>query len=198
MPASALERLILPARVADYTPAYLDELTASGDLLWSGGGAIGEHDGWISLAFADTAPLLLPPPADVGGPVHAAILTALAGGQALFLRTLAERVNDILASTPPAPSADQLMLDAPTLGRPPAADTAASKRTGGRGNLGRPARGQAAEPPAPNGLPATAPPAISPTTPASAAPARPGAVTHAGDWSCGRWRRRSCGWWRCR
>ncbi|GAA1544553.1 hypothetical protein GCM10009827_075480 [Dactylosporangium maewongense] len=104
MPASALERLILPTRVADYTPAYLDELCASGDLLWSGGGAIGEHDGWVSLAFADTASLLLPPPADVGGPVHAAILTALAGGQALFLRTLAERVNEILASAPP-PSA---------------------------------------------------------------------------------------------
>ncbi|MEV0127054.1 DEAD/DEAH box helicase [Dactylosporangium sp. NPDC050688] len=102
MPASAVERLILPARVADYTPAYLDELCASGDLLWSGGGAIGEHDGWISLAFADTAPLLLPPPAEVGGPLHAAILTALAGGQALFLRTLAERVNEILAASPPA------------------------------------------------------------------------------------------------
>jgi ATP-dependent Lhr-like helicase len=118
MPASALERLILPARVADYTPAYLDELCASGDLFWAGGGAIGEHDGWVSLAFADTAPLLLPPPADVGGPVHAAVLTALAGGQALFLRTLAERVNDILASAPPPPPPG-----APVLGPAPAGDT---------------------------------------------------------------------------
>ncbi|WVK85342.1 ATP-dependent helicase [Dactylosporangium sp. AC04546] len=101
MPASALERLILPARVADYTPAYLDELCASGDLVWSGAGAIGEHDGWLSLAFADTAPLLLTPPTEVGGPLHDAILTALDGGQALFLRTLADRVTEILTSAPP-------------------------------------------------------------------------------------------------
>ncbi|MFC4996639.1 DEAD/DEAH box helicase [Dactylosporangium cerinum] len=143
MPASALERLILPARVADYTPAYLDELCASGDLLWSGGGAIGEHDGWISLAFADTAPLLLPPPADVGGPVHAAILTALAGGQALFLRTLAERVNDILASAPP-PAGDQTALDAPAPELPSGRDTGGSGSTRRRGGGTRTVRGQAA------------------------------------------------------
>jgi ATP-dependent Lhr-like helicase len=93
MPASALERLILPARVGDYSQAYLDELTASGDLVWAGAGAIGEHDGWISLAFADAAPLLLPPPTDVGGPLHEAVLDALAGGQALFFRGLAENIH---------------------------------------------------------------------------------------------------------
>ncbi|GAA2631192.1 ATP-dependent helicase [Dactylosporangium fulvum] len=101
MPASALERLILPSRVADYTPAYLDELCSSGDLVWAGGGAIGEHDGWISLAFADTAPLLLPAPTDVGGPLHEAILTALDGGQALFFRSLSERVAAVLPAPPP-------------------------------------------------------------------------------------------------
>jgi ATP-dependent Lhr-like helicase len=99
MPASALERLILPARVADYTPAYLDELCASGDLVWAGTGAIGEHDGWISLAFADTAALLLPAPTDIGGPLHEAILTALDGGQALFLRSLAERIAETVPAT---------------------------------------------------------------------------------------------------
>ena len=36
IPASAWERLVLPARVADYSPAYLDELCASGELLWAG------------------------------------------------------------------------------------------------------------------------------------------------------------------
>ncbi|MET7401828.1 ATP-dependent helicase [Dactylosporangium sp. NPDC005572] len=137
MPASALERLILPARVADYTPAYLDELCASGDLVWSGAGAIGEHDGWLSLAFADTAPLLLHPPTDVGGPLHDAILTALDGGQALFLRTLADRVTEILASAPPAAA----LPDPPPTpnGGEAARDGAASERAprnGARARLG--------------------------------------------------------------
>ncbi|GAA0722327.1 ATP-dependent helicase [Dactylosporangium roseum] len=100
MPASALERLILPSRVADYAPAHLDELCSSGDLVWAGGGAIGEHDGWIRLAFADTAPLLLPAPTDVGGPLHEAILAALDGGQALFFRNLSERAAAALPAPP--------------------------------------------------------------------------------------------------
>ena len=35
-PASAWESLILPSRVADYEPALLDELTASGEITWVG------------------------------------------------------------------------------------------------------------------------------------------------------------------
>ena len=38
VPASALESLVLPARVAGYTPALLDELTAGGEVLWAGHG----------------------------------------------------------------------------------------------------------------------------------------------------------------
>jgi ATP-dependent Lhr-like helicase len=93
IPASALERLVLPARVADYSPSYLDELCAAGDVVWSGAGAIGEHDGWVTLAFADTAPLLLPPVTEADGPVHEAVLGILDGGQAMFLRTIAERLS---------------------------------------------------------------------------------------------------------
>ena len=33
MPASALERLVLPARVSGYSPAMLDELTTAGEVL---------------------------------------------------------------------------------------------------------------------------------------------------------------------
>ncbi|HKT04026.1 MAG TPA: helicase-related protein, partial [Rugosimonospora sp.] len=96
VPASALERLILPARVADYSPAYLDELCASGEVLWAGAGAIAGGDGWVSLAFADSAPLLLAPPSDALAltPLHEAVLAALDGGQALFHRSLAELVAD--------------------------------------------------------------------------------------------------------
>jgi ATP-dependent Lhr-like helicase len=93
VPASALERLVLAARAADYSPAYLDELCASGDVVWAGSGALSGGDGWITLAYADAAPLLLPmPDAELAlTPLHQAVLDALDGGQALFFRSLADR-----------------------------------------------------------------------------------------------------------
>jgi ATP-dependent Lhr-like helicase len=103
-PASAWERLILPARVADYTPPLLDELCASGEVLWAGSGSIAGGDGWVTLAYADSAPLLLPPPDDVTlTPLHEAVLEALGDGQALFFRNLSDRVkstddNDLSAA----------------------------------------------------------------------------------------------------
>ena len=36
VPASALESLVLPARVRDYEPSYLDELTSAGEVIWAG------------------------------------------------------------------------------------------------------------------------------------------------------------------
>ncbi|SCG70816.1 Lhr family helicase [Micromonospora coxensis] len=95
VPASALERLVLPARVADYSPAQLDELCASGEVLWAGAGAISGGDGWVTLAYADAAPLLLPPPDEAVSltPLHQAVLDALADGQALFFRALSDRVG---------------------------------------------------------------------------------------------------------
>jgi ATP-dependent Lhr-like helicase len=105
IPASALEKLILPSRVADYTPAYLDELCASGDVLWAGAGSIGSSDGWVSLAFADAAELLLPMSSETlaRSPLHDAVLEALDGGQALFFRALTDRIgavddSDLLAA----------------------------------------------------------------------------------------------------
>ena len=95
VPASALESLILPARVAGYSPAYLDELCAGGELVWAGAGAIGRQDGWIRLAYADSAALLFPPPDEATAltPLHEAVLAALDDGQALFFRPLADRVG---------------------------------------------------------------------------------------------------------
>jgi ATP-dependent Lhr-like helicase len=94
VPASALETLVLPTRVADYSPALLDELTAAGEVLWSGAGGLPGNDGWVSLVPADRADLLLPPVTDVTlTPQHEALLDALAGGQALFFRSLADRVT---------------------------------------------------------------------------------------------------------
>ena len=62
LPASALESLVLPARVADYTPALLDELMATGEVLWCGHGSLPGDDGWLSLHLADSAHVTLPGP----------------------------------------------------------------------------------------------------------------------------------------
>jgi ATP-dependent Lhr-like helicase len=94
VPASALETLVLPSRVVGYTPALLDELTASGEVLWAGQGVLPGNDGWVSLQTADAADLLLPPPAELSAtPLHEAVLAALDGDQALFFRSLADRVG---------------------------------------------------------------------------------------------------------
>ncbi|WP_245623336.1 ATP-dependent helicase [Spirillospora albida] len=94
VPASALESLILPSRVAGYSPAMLDELTSAGEVVWAGQGGLPGGDGWVSLHLADTAPLLMPEPAEITlTPVHQAVLDALGDGGALFFRTLSDRVN---------------------------------------------------------------------------------------------------------
>ena len=58
LPASLLETSILPARIADYTPAGLDTLIAAGEVAWAGVEPIGERDGRIALFLADKLPLL--------------------------------------------------------------------------------------------------------------------------------------------
>ncbi|RKN37274.1 Lhr family helicase [Streptomyces hoynatensis] len=94
VPASALERLVLPSRVSGYAPPLLDELTASGEVVWAGAGALPGKDGWISLYPADSAPLLLPPPHPLElSPAHSAVLAALSGGYGLFFRQIAEQVR---------------------------------------------------------------------------------------------------------
>jgi ATP-dependent Lhr-like helicase len=94
VPASALETLVLPSRVPGYHPALLDELTSSGEVMWAGQGSLPGGDGWVSLYFADTAPLLLPEPAEITmTPVHEQVLEALGGGGALFFRGLSDRLG---------------------------------------------------------------------------------------------------------
>ena len=102
VPASALETLVLPGRVPGYSPALLDELTSAGEIVWAGAGALPGGDGWLVLAPADGAPLLLPEPAEVSmTPLHSAVLEALGGGGALFFRMLSDRVGGLLDG--PAP-----------------------------------------------------------------------------------------------
>ncbi len=96
VPASALETLVLPSRVTGYAASMLDELTASGELLWAGQGSLPGNDGWVSLTLADSADLLLAPISDYSStPLHDRVLEVLEGGQALFFRQLSDKVSSL-------------------------------------------------------------------------------------------------------
>lgn len=85
IPASILERHVLPARMAEYRSAELDTLCTSGDLIWVGAGSIGHNDGRVRLLFRDQAPLLgAPTDEPVEGEVHDAIRGLLAVRGASF------------------------------------------------------------------------------------------------------------------
>src|SRR5204862_2711961 len=82
IPASVLERDVLPARVPGYQPRLLDELGALGEVAWVGRGSLGRDDGRIALyrpgreALRPTGPVDgAEPPA---GPRHEAIREHLA------------------------------------------------------------------------------------------------------------------------
>ena len=101
IPASAWESLVLPSRVADYTPALLDELTSSGEVLWSGHGSLPGRDGWIALHPAESASLTLAELDDAldpaPGSLEAQLLASLALGGAYFagqLRQLTGAENE--------------------------------------------------------------------------------------------------------
>ncbi|HYH31900.1 MAG TPA: DEAD/DEAH box helicase, partial [Pseudonocardia sp.] len=121
LPASALEALILPARLPGYTPALLDELTAAGEVTWSGCGPLAGSDGWLAVAPSDVADLLLPEPEPdtAATPLHRAVLAALGlpdldvppvGGGALFFRELADRAaRTLLDAGEQAPADDAVV-----------------------------------------------------------------------------------------
>jgi ATP-dependent Lhr-like helicase len=93
VPASALERQVLAARLPGYHPGLLDELCASGEVVWAGAGALGSDDGWVSLYLAEGAPLLLPEPLPVElSPLAVRVRDALAGRGAMFFRQLSDAV----------------------------------------------------------------------------------------------------------
>src|SRR5215216_4836011 len=94
VPASALERQILAARLPGYHPGLLDQLCASGEVVWAGAGALGSDDGWVSLYLAEAAPLLLPDPVPVElSPQAVQVSNALAERGAMFFRQLSDAVG---------------------------------------------------------------------------------------------------------
>jgi ATP-dependent Lhr-like helicase len=92
IPASVLERDVLPARVAGYQPRLLDELGALGEVAWVGRGSLGRDDGRIALVRPGRE-ILRPPGAPDGSeppsePRHVAIREHLAARGASFYREL--------------------------------------------------------------------------------------------------------------
>ena len=89
LPAEVWERDVLPRRVGAYSPAWIDQLCASGELVWVGAGALGRNSGRVALYFREDAPALGPPsdrraaeaPTE---PRHSAVRERLATGACFF------------------------------------------------------------------------------------------------------------------
>jgi ATP-dependent Lhr-like helicase len=92
---SVYERDVLPARVRGYQPRLLDELCASGELVWLGRGSIGADDGRVALFRRDRLHLLAPsvpedPPSE---PIHQRIREHLSNRGASFFREVFSAVG---------------------------------------------------------------------------------------------------------
>ena len=91
IPASALERQVLATRLPGYSSALLDQLGASGEIVWAGAGPLGSDDGWVVLALADKAHLLFPEiSTEELTPMATRIADALSSGGAMFFRQIAD------------------------------------------------------------------------------------------------------------
>ncbi len=94
VPASMLESCILTSRVVDYRPALLDEVTAAGEVLWVGAGALPGNDGWLGLHLADTADVTMPEPTEIDRTeLHDQVLDLLGSGGGFFFRQLSDAVQ---------------------------------------------------------------------------------------------------------
>jgi ATP-dependent helicase Lhr and Lhr-like helicase len=60
LPAEIWERDVLPRRTGAYSPSWLDQLCASGELVWVGAGPL-HRSGRVALYFREDAPLIGPP-----------------------------------------------------------------------------------------------------------------------------------------
>ena len=122
VPVSALETLILPARVPGYQPHMLDELMASGRVFFTGAGQLGggsaqKSDGWVRLHLNESSALTLGEDypeqllraenpelweaLQTPGTLEHAIYEALAHG-GLFVPALRERVAQLMSAAAPA------------------------------------------------------------------------------------------------
>jgi ATP-dependent helicase Lhr and Lhr-like helicase len=104
LPAETWERDVLPRRIGAYSPAWMDQLCASGELVWVGAGALGRNSGRVALYFREDAALLgAPKPGESPDqPGHDAIRERLRLGACFFTDLLvdvelgAEEIQDAL------------------------------------------------------------------------------------------------------
>ncbi|MCD6726622.1 MAG: DEAD/DEAH box helicase [Solirubrobacteraceae bacterium] len=96
LPVEVWERDVLPRRLGAYSPTWLDQLTASGELVWVGAGALGRVSGRVALLFREDAALIGRPgargaaPEPPGDPVHQAIREALGSASCFFTDLIAQ------------------------------------------------------------------------------------------------------------
>ena len=107
LPADVWERDVLRRRVGAYSPTWLDQLCASGEVVWVGAGALGRNSGRVALYFREDAEALGPPSVRGGIdrpelPEHDLLRERLAVSPCFF--------TDFLAEIPLAPEQIQEAL----------------------------------------------------------------------------------------
>jgi ATP-dependent Lhr-like helicase len=98
LPVEVWERDVLPRRTGAYSPSWLDQLCAAGELVWVGAGSLGRRSGRVAIYFREDAALLGAPPAPPApeGGVHDALRARLAAGACFF--------SDLLTDVPGVPT----------------------------------------------------------------------------------------------
>jgi ATP-dependent Lhr-like helicase len=95
VPASVLEAEILPARVPGFQPHHLDQLLATGEVVWAGVSPIGSSDGRIALYMAEREALLATPPSEEApnGRLHVQLRELFERRGALFFADVARALG---------------------------------------------------------------------------------------------------------
>jgi len=88
------ERDVLPRRLGAYNPAWLDQLTTSGEVVWIGAGSVA-RSGRLALYFRDDVRIAGPPPSNAKlevpqGEVHELIRERLSESPAFWIDLVAE------------------------------------------------------------------------------------------------------------
>jgi ATP-dependent Lhr-like helicase len=93
LPAEVWERDILPRRTGAYSPSWMDQLCAAGEVVWIGAGALGRNSGRVAMYFREDLALLGPPPYRGNIPeseAHHAVRERLAAGACFFTDLLVD------------------------------------------------------------------------------------------------------------
>ncbi|MEA2217945.1 MAG: ATP-dependent helicase Lhr and Lhr-like helicase, partial [Solirubrobacteraceae bacterium] len=95
LPAEVWERDVLPRRVGAYSTTWMDQLCASGELVWLGAGSLGRSTGRVALYFREDAEAIgrVAPPRGASAPAeheHDLLRARLAAAPCFFTDLLAE------------------------------------------------------------------------------------------------------------